>query len=164
MKEIQLRGGLVALVDDEDFGLVRDGRWHVLASRTTLYARKHLKGGCDTRIMMHTLLTGWPLVDHVNGNGLDNRRVNIRPATSSQNSMNRRVRSDSRSGLKGVYRRKQRDGSWADRWAAHIQVEGRRVNLGNYPSPVDAALAYDAAAARHFGEFARLNFPAGCAA
>jgi hypothetical protein len=102
---------------------------------------------------MHKLLTGWPQTDHINGNGLDNRRCNLRPVTSQQNRANQR-KTRGTSQFKGVYlRRRERN------WEAAIKVNRRRIYLGTFSSEVEAARAYDAAARHHFGEFAALNFP-----
>jgi hypothetical protein len=167
VKSIQLVGGLEALVDDEDYELVSQYTWTPTRSKAqySWYAEasviapergKHANG--DTRrrrIKMHTLIlqTASDLVpDHVNGNGLDNRRSNLRPATGSQNMFNTRRRSDNRSGFKGV--------SWArrdKRWRAFISVAGKAVCLGDFKSKVAAAIEYNIHAVRVAGEFARLN-------
>lgn len=154
MKQIPLSRGLVALVDDADFDLVSAvGKWYANPSDRTFYARKNFsRGGRYFSVRMHTLITGWPLVDHLNGNGLDNRRLNLRQATHSQNAMNRGMRSDNTSGYKGVGLRR-------GAWTAEIYVHGVQHYLGRFLSAEEAARAYDAAAAELFGEFARLNFP-----
>jgi AP2 domain/HNH endonuclease len=93
-------------------------------------------------------------VDHINGNGLDNRRTNLRPATSAENARNRRSQRGSSSPYKGVsWIRSRRN------WRANLRVGDRLIHLGSYTDPADAARAYDAAALKYFGEFARLNFP-----
>lgn len=155
--EIPLTQGQFAIVDDEDAELVlAQGRWFAKRDGRTFYAGRKTRrvGGGQATLHLHTLLTGWPLVDHVNGDGLDNRRANLRPATKVENSRNRRLQSNNRSGFRGV--------SWITakrRWRASICVQGRRIYLGHYTTPEAAAAAYDAAAREHFGEFARLNFP-----
>ena len=104
-------------------------------------------------VKMHTFLTGWPQVDHINGDGLDNRRCNLRPATSAQNNANaRRVRT-SRSPYKGVERES------SGKWRARICPHGQRINLGLYGTAEEAAHAYDSAAREIYGEFAYLNLP-----
>lgn len=90
------------------------------------------------------------IVDHVNGDGLDNRRSNLRIVSSTQNRWNAKVRSDCRSGLRGV---RQQQG----RWIARILVDGRRRSLGSFSTAEEAAAAYDAAASKFFGVMARLN-------
>ena len=96
----------------------------------------------------------WPSeIDHINGDGLDNRLVNLRPVTSHQNHANRHK-------IWGVSRYKgvNRSASKRNPWRAEIQVKGRSIYLGVFPSQEAAARAYDAAAREHFGEFARTNF------
>lgn len=157
--EIPLTNGGVAFVDDEDEDLVRQYRsWWVLESpsphRSSFYARGS-RPGDRRKPLMHKLLTGWPLVDHINGNGLDNRRENLRPATRSQNGGNRRKAMLATSRFKGVSRYPQD----RTRWIANIGVEGQKLYLGIFADELNAALAYDMAARMHFGEYAALNFP-----
>jgi len=151
-REIPLTQGFVALVDDEDYERVMAaGKWQASVDDQRVYAR-HKVGGRQVRL--HAFLTGWPLTDHINGDGLDNRRSNLREATSAQNACNRRLSSYNTSGFKGV--------SWkadGDRWVARIKVHGTATHLGSFSTPQEAARAYDAAAIEMHGEFARLNFP-----
>jgi hypothetical protein len=94
-------------------------------------------------------------VDHINGNGLDNRKANLRICTPSQNGCNRNRISRSQSGFKGVRWLKERCN-----WRAEIGLYSRHYNLGSFSSAIEAALAYDKAARELHGEFAHLNFPA----
>lgn len=158
MKIIPSRHGHRLYVDDADYeAVVAAGPWQVkVKSRHCVYATRHVRkaDGTRTKQFLHTFLTGWPLVDHANGNGLDNRRANLRPATPAQNLANARPRGGA-SSFKGV--------TWrADRrqWRARITASGRRHQLGYFKTEVAAALAYDVAARTMFGEFARTNFPA----
>jgi hypothetical protein len=155
--EVPLTQGQVALIDEVDAEAVLVHRWAAHRIGKTFYAaaRARPDGGPEI-IHLHTFLTGWPLTDHRNGNGLDNRRANLREATKSQNAANRGLDRNNTSGFKGVYWNK------AERkWQAHIQVDGKKRTLGRFPDPEDAARAYDAAALDAFGEFAWLNFPEG---
>lgn len=157
--EIRLSRGGSALVDDADEELVRRyTSWWAIESpsphRPSFYARG-FKVGDQHRPLMHKILTDWPLVDHINGNGLDNRRENLRPATRSQNGGNRRKAMLATSRFKGVSRYPQDHA----RWIANIGVEGHKLYLGIFTSELNAALAYDMAARFHFGEYAALNFP-----
>jgi hypothetical protein len=93
------------------------------------------------------------LVDHRNGNGLDNRRINLRLCTDAQNRANRRLQRNNKSGFKGVFLNAKNG-----KFLAHVQVNKKTFYLGSFVSPIDAAKAYDKAAKLHFGEFARLNF------
>lgn len=159
MREIPLTRGFVALVDDSDAERVlAAGSWcvHTPEHKRTAYAvRAHTPiSGRRTLIGLHNFVTGLPFVDHVNRDGLDNRRANLRPATKSQNAMNARIRSDNTSGFKGVTLTRS-----TRRWRALIVVDGRREHLGYFDDAAEAARAYDRAALDLFGEFARLNFP-----
>lgn len=164
MKEIPLVGkkgaGRVALVDDEDYELVMQYRWRLLESRRqgrlniVPYAITEVRrDGRRTSQLMHSMITGWPLVDHFDHDGLNNRRWNLRPATGSQNSANSRVYLKAKSSrFKGVtwYRRNRK-------WGARICVNGTHRHLGLFTSEEDAALAYNAAALKAFGEYAFPN-------
>lgn len=153
MREVPLTRGLVAIVDDADFEpLLAAGPWHAYPSGQTHYARHSRNRDCQ--LTMHGFLTGWPRVDHVNGNGLDNRRGNLRLATASTNGANRGPQRNNTSGFKGVHQNRS-----TGRWIAQLGVGGRRLRLGTFDTAIEAALIYDAAAREHFGEFARLNFP-----
>jgi hypothetical protein len=144
---------MVALIDDADLERVKaEGSWYASPGGRTFYAyHKYHHGGVQRSILMHTFLTGWKCVDHANGNGLDNRRENLRLADASLNAMNRGLPSNNTSGYKGVTRN-------GNRWIAQIHP-GRHLHLGTFATPQEAARAYDAAAIHHFGEFARPNFP-----
>jgi hypothetical protein len=158
--EIPLTRGLVAIVDAEDAAQVLDmGRWYADVKPHTTYAAKGIRrggpgGGPQDTVYMHQVIAGARLVDHINSDGLDNRRVNLRPATNRQNQQNTRRRSDNTSGYKGVHWHALRG-----RWRAEITTDSRRIHLGLFDDPIQAARAYDEAANRYFGEFARVNFP-----
>ena len=155
-REIPLSRGLVALVGVEDFERVRAfGCWYASPSKSgPVYARKnfYVAPGQHRSVRMHSFILGISFVDHINGDGLDNRRVNLRRATAQQNAMNRKRRSDNTSGYTGVTKR-------GERWIARIRLGSEDHYLGGFPTVVQAALAYDAAAIELFGEFARFNFP-----
>ena len=113
-------------------------------------------------LMMHQFIMNSPKgmhIDHINHDGLDNRRENIRICTPSENAQNRRLRVDSRSGYKGVYQMPEKY-KLNKRFQAHIQPKGqKRLRLGYYLTAEEAAKAYDKKAKELFGEFAELNFP-----
>lgn len=151
MKEVQLSRGLVALVDDEDYErVIAGGPWHAYTNRTNTYGRHSLSE--TEQVVMHRFITGANYVDHINGNGLDNRRANLRPTDHAHNLRNQRLQARSKSGYKGVTANR-------DKWRAQIRLNGRDRYLGLFVRPEDAARAYDAAAIELFGEFARPNFP-----
>lgn len=92
----------------------------------------------------------WILVDHVDGDKLNNKLSNLRPATKAQNAMNAKVRRDNISGYKGVFKA-------GLVWRAAIYVEGKAVSLGRFPTPAEAGAAYERAAREFFGDFARVS-------
>jgi hypothetical protein len=96
------------------------------------------------------------VVDHIDGNGLNNRRSNLRICTRAENNRNRRPTPGGSSRFRGVYRCRV-----ADRWIANLSVNNRTVYVGLFADEVEAALARDAAARKHHGRFAWLNFPEG---
>lgn len=161
MREIPLTQGMVALVDDEDYERLSAYRWFGESSKNgrTGYAVTKIGYGRKgtTSIRMHQLILGpgepGLEIDHKNCNGLDNQRANLRWATKAQQRANQPVRVDSQSGFKGV---NLLHGKY---WAAHIRADGKQRHLGYFPTPEDAARAYDARARELFGDFARLNFP-----
>jgi len=147
-----LHSPLQAIVDDEDFDRVAAFRWYVEKDAGRVYARAVIGGKV---VRMHRFLTTaqpGQLVDHRDGDGLNNTRENLRPCTHSQNSANRRKRSSTRSRYKGI-RWHKRD----QRWQAVIYARGHSHHLGNFATERAAALAYNAAARRLHGEFASLN-------
>jgi len=158
MVEIPLTQGKIALVDDRDAALVRSyGSWHAARRGRRWYAASSEPGNRAHRVLMHRLIMGAERgldIDHINHNGLDNRRENIRVSTHSTNDANVPKRAGTSSQYKGVTW-----DAWAGRWKAGIKVNYRSIHLGRFDDEKDAARAYDAAALEHFGEFARLNFP-----
>jgi AP2 domain len=153
MRKIPLHGpkgdGLALLVDDEDYELMSRYRWYAKKDKSgQIYAMTHLSP--------QNVLVPYAVTDHANGNPLDNTRTNLRDVTHRQNSWNRGLRSDSKTGYKGVSSRRGGRG-----YVARILVDGKRKMLGWFRDPIEAAKAYDAAAREHFGEFARINFPEG---
>lgn len=152
--EIPLTQGKVALIDVADWPLVADFKWKAYhhPKSTIYYAQAKLQ---RSRVDMHRLLLGRPAgreIDHVNGDGLDNRRANLRICTTSQNQLNRGKSMRNTSGFKGVSRH-------GCSWRACVMVDGKKYELGCFSTAEQAAYAYDALARELHGEFARLNFP-----
>lgn len=165
MREIPLSGAhsnLATIVNDEDFLLASAHRWYRIVKGHNVYAIRTFRfDGIQKTLGLHTFLTGWPLADHVNHNGLDNRRENLRPATPGQNSMNaRKPRTcGDRGGLVSQF--KGVSVTPYGRWYTRIKVNGQQLYLGSYRTEHEAADAYDCAALEHFGEFAVLNLAGG---
>lgn len=143
------------LFDDTDAQVLSPYRWRawrVPKGRDLFYAVADTPRPERRRLLMHSFLLGSPGVDHINHNGLDNRRANLRLATPAQQAANKRPIGGS-SAYKGV----SADGT--GRWRAQIQVGGKPRYLGLYDDELLAARAYDDAARSAWGEYALLNFP-----
>ena len=148
----------------EDAALVLSHRWHVVRVRDSdlCYAQTWVTVDRKLRrIKMHRMVLGLTrgsgVVDHINHNGLDNRRSNLRLCYQPENQRNRRPQRNSCTGLKGVYPRSSRI-LHEQHWGSRITAEGKRVFLGYFQTPEEAAQAYDLAALRLHGEFACTNF------
>lgn len=161
--EIPLSQGKFAVVDEEDLPLVSGYSWHVYHKPkddrwyATAWDTTQPRAG-RKKITMHALIAGRTFVDHKDGDGLNNRRENLRLCTQQQNMRNTRKRA-SASRFKGVTFQKDR-ATQAKPWLAQIKC-GKKKNLGRYATEMEAAHAYDRAAKELFGEFARLNFSQG---
>lgn len=150
MKEIQLDKELVALVDDEDYENLIQYKWHAWFDGYNWYPASRINGQVK---LMHRLITNYAKTDHKNGNGLDNTKANLRPASDLENCRNAKVRNDSLTGFKGVWQITP----W--KYRACIRVNGKRIHLGYFKTKEEAAASYDKAARIHFGNYATLNFP-----
>jgi hypothetical protein len=153
MKRIPLTRGLFALVDNTNYEWL--SRWEWCAhpnGAENFYAMRSVYFPIKKSIWMHKeVFGGDQLVDHKNRDTLDNRRDNLRAATHSQNRANSKRRSNNTSGYQGVSRHKLK-------WKAEIVMNQKFIYLGLFENLKDAALAYDDAALKHFGEFANTNF------
>ena len=168
MKIIEIFGGYKVQVDDEDYERVSSfGVWRILINHkknTTKYVRANFKR-CSYKeakergirqygqVLMHRFILGVTekgiIVDHKDGNGLNNQKENLRIATQQENirNSNRRINRE----FKGISK------NW-NRWQALIKLDGKNVIVGSHPEKVIAAALYDEAARKHYGEFARCNF------
>lgn len=167
-KQIPLGNGYFSIVDDEDYDRVSAFHWHIHRGGATgahLYALRceelpKVNGKRKNRhVRMHRFILGLDhtnkaIVDHKDGDGLNNRRDNLRVTCYKGNNRNRKPRTGCVSPYKGVTFAK-RDGVWK----AGIRVNGEPKHIGRYLTDRDAALAYDFEARKHFGEHAYLNFP-----
>ena len=157
MREIPLTRGKKALVDDADYDYLSAWKWCATPSTRTFYAfRRQNKMG----VWMHRFLLGVTdpnvHVDHVNRNGLDNQRCNLRLADPSRNHMNATKIGGHphTSKYKGVCWDSVRG-----KWKLQIKIHGQHIRQTRYDNEEEAARAYDELASKHFGEFAHLNFP-----
>lgn len=144
--------GFVTLIDPDLAPLVLGRRWYAHMSRHGPYARAKWEDG---QVYLHRFIADAPPelhVDHINGDRLDNRRANLRVCTAAENNRNCSKQRSGGAPYKGLTAR-------GNKWEASICLDRTTHNLGTFADPTQAALAYDAAARRLHGEFARLNFP-----
>ena len=166
---ITLNNGECAVVDDADFevvhevgfasgliwrGTIADTTWAAKPRSHTTYAISRLGGTLELRLHRVVMnATADQMIDHINGNGLDCRRANLRIASAGENSANRKKsKNQSTSRYKGVALQKA-----TRKWSAHIRIDGIKKHLGTYETEAEAAIAYNIAATQAFGEFAKLN-------
>ena len=149
--------GLYAIVDEADAELVSQYRWHPEVKKHLTYAWATISPKPNRRVaFMHRLILGLgpgdPDVDHKDGDGLNNTRSNIRACSDSENQANRHRLQAATSRYRGVTWHKG-----LQKWQAQIKVMGTNIYLGVFDSEDVAALVYNDAAIKHFGEFARPN-------
>lgn len=161
MRGIELTNGGVALVDDEDYEFLSSMSWNRSESRSRTYAVKCFwVRGENRRVtyrMHNFLMIGHDgiQVDHIDGNGLNNQKSNLRSGSLSQNQYNAKKRSDNTSGYRGV-------ACVRGRFHAQIQYDKKHRYIGSYPTAELAARAYDEHAKVFHGSFAKFNFPEEC--
>lgn len=143
-----------AFVDEEDFEKLNKYNWHISSNGYAVHfktsGRKYLG-----ILRMHREIINAPsdkFVDHINGDKLDNRKINLRLATNSQNQANAKMWSTNKSGYRGVSFH-----NWSKKWIAGIKIMGKSINLGYFDKPINAARAFDKAAIFYRGEFAKTN-------
>lgn len=145
--------GKFAIVDDEDYEFLMQWKWTAQKTSIGFYAVRWAK---PKNIIMHRLINGTPdglVTDHIDGDGLNNQRNNLRSVTQLQNTWNRRGKRGGTSKFKGV---------WFDagnqnlkKWRAAIRINGRLKYLGRFHTEEEAGAAYAFASHAYFGEFAR---------
>lgn len=148
MREVALKTpGLVALVDDEDYDLVSQLSWSANGPNNYPYnSTTHL-------LLHHVVMLSFEEFDHIDLDGLNNQKSNLRPCSRSLNMFNVEKKA-------GTYTSKYKGVSWAKHarlWRCTVTKDYKQIHIGYYPSAEDAALAYNAAASQLVGEFARLN-------
>ena len=159
MKLIELTQSKFTKVDDRDYGYLNSWKWR--AHRTYKNCFRANRGiyinGKFKEIRMPNIIMNPPIgyiVDHINGDALDNTRENLRVCTPSQNMMNRKVNYNKKNRLKGVYPQKYPK---SNRWRSYIGINGKQKYIGSFDCPLIAKLAYNAYAIKLFGEFANLD-------
>lgn len=153
MKEIPLSKGYVAIVDDEDYERVSKYKWCAVKTKNFVYAVRSYER--HKLIYMHRFILNISDnkdTDHRDGDGLNNRRLNIRASTRSQNNCNRRKPRSNTSGYKGVSWNKK-----ADKWKVTIGLHKQSIHLGMFANLKDASQAYIKVAKKYHGEFARIS-------
>lgn len=166
-------GKYFAQVDDEDYEYLMQWKWSAHIAKHTIYANRRLDklerlNTKATAIMMHRLLISITekelFVDHIDHNGLNCQRSNLRIATRSQNNTNRVSKKKGTSKFLGVHLSKRvgtyknKKYFYPDKYIAQIKVDGRQVHLGIFKTEIEAAQVYDEAAKKYFGEWANPNF------
>lgn len=149
-KQIPLTQGKFALIDDADAERASQFKWYTQRNGDHYYA--FTKPGGKPLSLHRFLMSAKPgeWIDHINNNGLDCQRSNMRLCTHAQNMRNRKIHRTNRSGYKGV--------DWHNSmWRAKLRVDNQNIELGYYRDVRDAARAYNRAALKYHAEFARLN-------
>lgn len=146
----------ILLIDPEYLHLIKEYYWRAASRDNCTYAETFTTGKNRKKIRIHNLIlppTDSTFVDHINCNGLDNRAKNLRLCTRSQNSMNTRPRKNTFSKYKGV----TYSCCPTKPYRSRIQLDGKMISLGLFYTQKEAAISYNQAALKYFGEFARLN-------
>lgn len=153
---IRLTQGMFAIIDEEYYESVSKYIWYAIKDKNTYYARSYILSNSNRiPIRLHNfIMNSTKMVDHINGNGLDNRRGNLRFCTNMENMQNSKPMRGKSSKYKGVSLFTR-----YGKFAAQIRVSGVPTVIGYYDDEIDAAIAYDNKAKEVFKEFARLNFP-----
>jgi hypothetical protein len=143
------------MVDDEDFDILNKHKWHIAKNSKTWYAQRNVYKPKHGMIFLHRQILNIPdgmFIDHIDGNGLNNQKANIRVCTKAENCRNARIRGDNTSGYKGVSFHKP-----TKKWSASIQADKKQKHIGLFQSPQEAAFAWNIAAKEMHKDYAKLN-------
>lgn len=156
---IKLTKGKYAIVDKTTHGVLNGKKWYAQLARNTIYANRRENKQKDPKqsmVSMHRVVAKakkGEFVDHINGNGIDNRKANLRICTMSENIANSRKFLTGSSKYKGVCLH-----TYNKNWIALIKINRKSIHIGCFDDEIDAARAYDQKASELYGEFACLNF------
>lgn len=149
---VKTSSGVVFFIDKDDEWVLKDYCWHVNGGGRI---QSHMRGKNSEITVLHRLIMNCPedmVVDHINGNPLDNRRCNLRIVTQQQNAMNHKIRLDNTSGTTGVCFNKRNK-----KWAAHINFNNESIHIGYFDNFEDAVAARKSAEEKYFGEYSYDN-------
>lgn len=155
LREIELTKGKSVVMDADDYFYLKKWQWHTLVANGKFYAKRDFLEGFKIKsALLHRIIMnpqGKMTVDHIDGNGLNNQKSNLRLCTHRENLCNRKKNFNSKFKFKGIYKYKKK-------WCAYICPNGIKKHLGVFRTQNEAATEYDKAAKKLFGEFANLNF------
>lgn len=157
MKKIALTKNKFAIVDDSDYDFLNKWKWHINSTRGKYYAVRNikLKNGKRSLVKMHRLIMDTSIgmeVDHIDGDGLNNQRKNLRNCTKFENAKNRLIGKNNKSGFKGVSWNKQKK-----KWHAYISCNKKLMSLGFFSTKEDAYKSYCDACTKYHREFSKLK-------
>lgn len=164
MKKIELTRGYYVIVDDEDFEWLNQWKWTACVKKWGIIGFRHFReNGKQHTVQMHREILkhhGFNIedlqIDHINHNTLDNRKEQLRIATPQENSRNTRIHKNNKSGFKGV--------SWSKsnkKWVTFLRVNKKSKYIGQFDNKIQAAIAYNKACKKIYGEFSHLNYIGG---
>lgn len=156
MKEIKLTKNQISIVDDEDYEKLNQYKWHSVGINMYYAQRTVHNKGNKYNIKLHREIMNVTdskiHIDHINGNSLDNRKENLRVCSNAENSRNSKIKNSNLYGLKGI-----RFNKINKNWNAQITVNYKQIHLGCFKTKEEAAIAYNDAAIKYHGEFAKVN-------
>jgi len=154
LRDIKQREVARAIIDIKDVEKIRCYKWHALKRKHGICMATTINGNpeCMPNIIMGFKSNNKHQIDHKDRNPLNNRKINLRICTHSQNQMNKNKGKNNTSGYKGVYWHKRNK-----KWAAHIRFNNKKYHIGYFNKKTEAAMAYNKAAVKHHGEYACLN-------
>lgn len=161
MKKIALTQGKFALVDDEDFEWLSQWKWYcdtnqIFPNKLRAARRSKRLNGKSKILLMHREILhycGNGHIDHIDGDGLNNQKYNLRISSIAENIRNQKLHKNNTSGYKGVTWFK-----YAKKWMAQIMVDRKHISLGYFDDKLEAAKAYDKASKLYHGKYGRTNF------